>query len=161
MDMHTEAIVDAPAARAWKVLGEEFGSIGLWSTAVDSSHVSGEVDVGAVRTCEIARTGPFSGRFTEELTLYDPEAMAFTYVATSGLPRFMTTAMNRWTIEALDGQRCRVRSRATLALVWWMRPLGPLMRWAMRRDMHRFVEEMRHRIEQGSVHPRKRLALTA
>lgn len=155
MEFHTDIEIDASADEAWQVLGEQFGDIAEWSATLATSHLVGDLGVGATRSCEGTGFGPFPpGVVTEKLTLFDRQARALTYEANTGLPPFVLTAMNRWTIESLGPERCRVHSHATVQLAWWARPLGFLMPWMMRGDMDRFSEEMRHRIERGVAHPR-------
>lgn len=160
IDMRTEIDLDAPASEAWQVLGEQFGAIGEWAVAIRSSSLDGDVAVGTVRTCEIGGFGPVgAGRITEELTELDADAMRFTYAARTGLPRMIQSAVNRWSVQSLGRERCRVRSHASIDVAWWALPLTPWIGWGMRLGVPRFVEELRHRVELGVAHPRKRAAL--
>ena len=155
MEMHTEIIVEASAEDAWRVMGEGFGAIGDWLTLLEWSSLEGEIAVGAVRTCGLGG----SKVATEVVTTFDPEAMRFSYRATSGLPWFMTHAENHWAIEALGPQRAVVKSHATMKLSPWLAWLGPLMRLTYKPMMKRVSEEIRHIIETGEPHPRKLAAL--
>ncbi len=156
MRLEHEIFVDAPADDAWQVLGQQFGAIAQWSATLRASSLVGPLGVGAVRTCEGVGFGPFPpGETTEALTRFDPEQRALSYEATSGLPWFVSSARNAWRVEALGPRRCCVRSRATIALAWWLRPLSWLLPWLLARDLARFSEELRHRIEHGEPHPRK------
>jgi len=160
VQLNTEIIIAAPASEAWKVLGQHFGAIGEWAAAIHRSKLDRDVGVGAMRTCEIGGFGPFAnGEIVERLTHFDPETMSFGYVVSTGLPGFIESAENRWSIEALGPERCRVLSRATIVLRWWVRPVGPLMGWRMRADSQKFKEELEHRVEHGQAHPRKVRAL--
>ena len=156
MEMHSDFVVNAPAEQAWHVIGEMFADIGEWTCSIQRSWLDGELGVGAVRSCESPGFGPFKpGVYSEKLTQFDPEAMAFTYVATEGMPWITTLAMNRWSVEAIDENRCRVRSHATLELLWWLRPLAPLLRLATKKPLREVGEELIHRVEKGVPHPRK------
>jgi len=133
MEMVREIEVDADATDAWDVLGRGFADIGDWATAIESSCIDGPLEPGSVRTCAVAGFGPVSaGEIKEKLPLFDPDAMAFTYVATAGLPPFMRSATNRWTISARAVGGSVIRTHATLQLAWWARPFGPLLRWGWR-----------------------------
>lgn len=156
MEIQTEILVDAPAAEAWRVLGQNFAAIGQWSATFRTSSLEGALGVGAIRTCEGVGFGPFPpSQVTEKLTRFDPEAMCFAYVATSGLPSFIEEASNVWSIDAMGPGKCRVRSCAEVRPVWWLRPLGFLIPLLAQRDMDRFSEELQYQIERGSPHPRK------
>lgn len=160
IELRIEVEVEAPAAEAWRVLGDQFGTIGEWASGLRASSLDGAVGVGAVRTCDVADFGPFSaGRITEEVLEFDRRAMRFTYASRSGMPRMVQAAKNRWSIEALGSDRCRVRSHASIDLHWWALPLATWAGWGMRSGADRFVEELRHRIETGTAHPRNTTTL--
>ena len=144
--------VEAPAARAWQALGEEFGSIGDWATGLVASRLDREeVEVGAIRTCEIEGFGPFpAGQITEEMVAFDREAMRFTYVATRGMPRMFVRAHNRWSIEAIDSHRCRVRSHASIDLRWWALPLAPVLGASIRSNVGQFGADLRRQVERAA-----------
>ncbi len=155
MDMHTQIFIGVSAANAWQLLADKFGDIGDYVTVMHGSSVDRTPGVGAVRTCNFGR----GQQATEVLTEFDPDAMVFTYAATSGLPRSILEAKNCWSVEALGPNRCCVHSRAHMHLVWWLRPLAPLMRVSMRPMMKRIGEELSFALEQGKPHPRKVAAL--
>lgn len=156
MDLRHDVVLEAPASVAWQVLGEAFGDVADWSTTLASSHLIGALDVGAARVCENRGFGPFpASQITETLTRFDRQTMSFAYDATEGLPAFVRKAENRWTIEPVGPHQCRVRIHATVTLAWWARPFGFLLPSLMRRDLDRFLEELRHQVEHGVPHPRK------
>ncbi len=160
IELRTELELDVPASEAWRVLGEEFGSVGDWASGLRSSSLDREVEVGALRTCELRAFGPFpSGQIIEELLEFDREAMKFTYAPTSGMPPMFEKAENRWSVEPLGNDRCRVRSHASVDVRWWALPLANFFGGRIRSSVGTFAEEMRHRIETGQAHPRK-LAMT-
>ncbi|MBL4685545.1 MAG: SRPBCC family protein [Nannocystaceae bacterium] len=154
--------LDVPAAEVWRVLGERFGNVGDYAAGVQSSSMDGEVGVGAVRTCTTQPFGPFAAaKITEELTEFDPAAMKFTYLAGGDLPRMIPTSKNRWSVEALGSERCRVQCHASVDLLWWALPLAQLLGWGIRSEVLRFGEDLRYRVENGTPHPRKLAALGA
>jgi hypothetical protein len=155
MEIRLEIEIAADAAVAWRALGEEFGRIGEWAAAVNRSWLDAEAPAcGVTRTCVSPAFRPFpAGTVTERLSEFDPGRMRLAYAATSGFPRFVRSALNRWSIEPLGPDACRVRSAATLRLAWWARPLGPVIRWALRGGMRRFAEDLRHRVERARVEP--------
>jgi len=156
IELRTEVELDVPAAQAWHVLGEEFGSIGDWASGLRSSSLDRPVEVGAMRTCELRAFGPFpSGRIVEELLEFDRDAMKFAYAPTSGMPPMFNEAVNRWSVEPLGNDRCRVWSHASVDVRWWALPLATFFGNRIRASVGTFAEEMRHRIEKGQAHPRK------
>ena len=90
MRMRAELVVNATAGDAWVVVGERFGEIGEWASAITESVMDGPPAVGHVRTCRVAGFGPIAaGVIKERLTQFDPEAKSLSYEA-AGLPWFIT-----------------------------------------------------------------------
>ncbi len=155
-----ELELDVPAERAWTVLAEQFGDVGEYASGVRKSVMHEDVGTGATRTCQTQGFGPFpSLEITETLTEFDRNAMRFEYVAGGELPRMIPSSTNRWTVEPSSSGRCRVRSHAKIQLKWWALPLAPLLSRSIHAEIQRFGEELRHKLEQGTVHPRKAAAL--
>ena len=161
LELRTQIELDAPASVAWRVLGEEFGSVGEWASSLRSSSLDRELGAGAHRTCEVQGFGPFPpGTIIEELLEFDREAMRFSYRPTAGMPPMFLGAQNRWSVEVIDERRCRVRSHASIELRWWALPLAKLLARSICSGVDGFAEELRHRVERGEPHPRK-LAMPA
>jgi len=156
VELHSEIPIDAPAADAWAVLGEAFGDIGTWASAIAASSLDGPLEAGAVRTCDLASFAFMrGGTIQEHLDRFEPDGMRFAYTATDGMPWFIRQATNRWSVTPDGPDRCIVRSHATVDLVGWFAPLQGLMRRQLSAGTAAFAEELRHRVEQGTPHPRK------
>lgn len=116
----------APAAVVWDVIGEKFGDMS-WSSGIDSSHLVGELGVGAERVCSF-EPNMFSknGEVREKLLSFDRETHAFSYEAK--MPRgAVKGAVNRWQIVKKDDGGCIVRMDATLEFRGFARVMAPLM----------------------------------
>lgn len=151
INIHTELELDAPAAEAWRVLAEEFGDVASYASGVRASSMDGVPAVGAVRTCETPAFGPFPAlHITEELTEFDRGAMRYAYVAGGELPAMIPSSTNRWSVEALGADRCRVKSHASINLRWWALPLAPLLGRSIRSQVTTFGEDLRRRVEAGA-----------
>jgi len=156
MDFRTEIKISASAEKAWDVLGQQYASISDWSASLVSSSLQGTLGVGAIRACKGVGFGPFPpGEVSEKLTKFEPENYEFSYVGLDGLPSFIKQVENTWSIESIDEKNCVVRSHASIVLAMWLRPLGWLLPWLLKRDMRLFTEELKYRIERGKPHPRK------
>jgi hypothetical protein len=152
MEMRAELVINAPAEDAWVVVGESFGEIAEWASAITESVMDGPPAVGRVRACQVAGFGPIAaGVITERLTEFDPEARSLSYEAAAGLPWFITGTASRWSVHAGPGGACTVRIHATLALRLAARPLSPDLRWRMRADTRRVLAELRHWVETGHL----------
>jgi len=162
INVHMEVELNAPASEAWQVLAEEFGDVASYARGVRASSMEGGPAVGAVRTCETQAFGPFpSLAITEELTEFDRGAMTYAYVAGGELPAMTPSSTNRWSVEALSANRCRVKSHASVSLRWWALPLGPLLARSIRSEMVKFGDDLRARVESGKPLPQKPAALAS
>ncbi|MBL8680486.1 MAG: SRPBCC family protein [Myxococcales bacterium] len=164
MELHNEIVIEAPAERVWRALGERFMHVSEWAAPIEASCPIGEQSpgVGVTRACTIAPFGPFdAGIVKERLTRFDADAMAFEYEALEGMPRFIERAVNRWSVESIDAHRSRVRIHATVSLRGAMRLFGWLFAWQMRSAGSLVAEELKHFVETGQPHPRKQAALSA
>lgn len=160
MELNAEVVISAPAKAAWVVLGECWGHIGRWAAPITVSFLDGEPCVGAVRVCRTARFGPVAPSIIKERLLeFDNASMSFAYEAAAGMPKFIEHAVNRWSVHALDDGRCVVKTRATVELRGPMALLGFLLQRSLKANGARVLDELRHRVEQGTPHPRKVAAM--
>jgi hypothetical protein len=153
-----QLVIAAPADAVWQVLGPGFARIGEWATAIPTSAAlrvgTGLVDAPvAGRVCATGlRMVP---EVTEILTAYDAANRTLTYAA-SGLPAFVTTARNTWTVTALDRRRCRVSLDAQFDT---RGVLGAVARWLLMvqvgRTSRHLADDLRHYVEHGTPSPRK------
>ena len=156
MEMRAEIVINASCDDAWEVVGERFGQISEWASAITESVMDVPPAVGHVRTCHVAGFGPFDpGVVKERLVSFDPQARSLSYEAAAGMPSFIVHAVNRWSVSPGPGGTCMVNIHATLTLRPAARPLGPVLRWRMRADIRRVLAELRHRVEAGHPHPAK------
>ncbi len=142
MKIVTEKVVDASVDAVWDLLGERFGDIGQWASAVRASHVDGELGTGAVRTCDLNPTPAASGTITERLTRFDRAQHALTYEVISGMPGFVRFAENAWSVQSAGPGKSRVRSVVTLRVAWWMTPMAPMMRMQFGKVVRGLVGEI-------------------
>ncbi len=96
---------------------------------------------------------------TETLVAYDEANRTLTYEA-SGMPAFVTTARNTWTVTPLGEHRTPVRIQAQFDTCGL---LGLLGRWAILAQVGRtsryLVNDLRHYVETGTPSPRKQRQL--
>ena len=58
MEMRAELVISASAEDAWAVVGERFGEIGEWASAITKSVMDGQPGVSQMRTCHVSGFGP-------------------------------------------------------------------------------------------------------
>jgi hypothetical protein len=72
------------------VVGERFGEIGEWASAISESVMDGPPAVGRVRTCQVAGFGPIAaGVIKEHLIEFNSQARSLSYEAAAGMPWFI------------------------------------------------------------------------
>jgi len=176
-ELSTEFVVAAPADAVWDVIGRRFDRIGEWATAIRASTAvlppAGSATAQAVTRLPVGQIiggAPVAGRVcttgvrlvprvTETLVAYDEANRTLTYEG-SGMPAFVTTAGNTWTVTPLDERRCRVTMQARFVTRGL---LGHLGRWAIlaqiRRTSRYFADDLRHYVQTGGTSPRKQRQL--
>ncbi len=148
MIIHTTIDIKASAEDAWEVLGERFGVISEWASAITSSHLEGDLAVGAKRTCHIGGIGGIGPiELHENLVHFDRHNRRLAYEVASGLPKMIRYAVNRWAVVPVDPSRCRVTSDAKINVAWYVTPMVPLMRRRMAADIKKLCEELKLHIE--------------
>lgn len=160
MDLHNEILIEKPAVAVWDTLGERFAHVSDWAAPITESSCTvgegGRPDVGTVRACSIEGFGPVKpGVIKERLLAFDRSAMSLEYEAAEGMPGFVARAVNRWSVHAVDEERCRVRIHATLTLRGPMKIFACLIKWQMQSGGANVAEELKYFLEQGAPHPRK------
>jgi Polyketide cyclase / dehydrase and lipid transport len=159
MQLRAEVLIDAPAAAAWAVIGERFGDIADWAAPIRASSLDGELAVGATRTCQVAQFGPFApGVVKERLLAFDGLAMSLRYESTAGLPRFVKSATNRWSVDPRTEATCLVRTEATLELQGPIRLLSMLFARVLQAEAIRVLKDLQRYVEYSRSLPRQHAA---
>lgn len=160
MDIYTKINLSVSAEQAWETIGEKFGDFGEWISVLNSSQLEGTLGVNAKRVCRTKKVGPFPPSvISEKLVAFNPKNHSYTYVVDNGLPSILKSAQNQWKIVRIDDKNCTVFSHATLTLKFWLFPFSWLLKIAMKKDIKKSFEEMKHFIETGKTHPRKTSSL--
>ncbi len=157
--------IDAPPEKVWAIVAHRFDEIGEWSSvipnsaAIDSPSIAqnnGGAPIGA-RACE--STLPGISNIEETIIAYDEKVRRLTYRATAGVPAFMKSAANTWTV-ADSGQG---KSKVTIEPVvevgalgrWLLLPIRPMLI----RSGKQILEDLKHYAETDRPSPRKQRQL--
>lgn len=156
MEIRTEIKVHGSPEAGWTVLGQEFGRIDRWASAISSSTLDRDPAVGAVRTCRLTGFGGLPpSEIAETVIHFDPEGRSLAYTVTSGLPSFIRAAENHWSVRSIGGGFSLVTSSAKIRVAWYFWPFIPALRARMRKDVERLLEELKHTVEEGQPRSRK------
>ncbi len=92
--------IAAPPEIVWALVGPGFARVGEWATVVTDSHPLGETQADGSpstgRACTIAEAG--FDQLVEEIVSYEPGDRRLTYRATNGMPAFVDSAINTWSV---------------------------------------------------------------
>jgi hypothetical protein len=155
MELRAEVTVQVPEGEAWALVGGQFGRIATWASPITASFLDRSPGQGAVRTCHVRRFGPVPARVIRERLLnFDPDTRSLSYEA-DGLPWYVTHAVNRWSVRPAIGGACIIGVHATVTMHALLRPFGPAVWWWLRRSSADVLDELIHRLQTGSPHPRK------
>jgi len=155
-------VIDASADAVWEVVAGRFDRIGEWATAIPASRFApadpAVVDLTAPVTARVCETGLRAlPRVTETIVGFDVASRTLTYQATQGMPAFVTTARNTWTVTALGARQCRVDIAAEFATRGLLGRLARSVILArVLRDGRHLLEDLKHYVETGMPSPRKR-----
>ncbi len=156
MKLKQQLIINASADRIWTILAHDFATIGDWISSISHSVPDMDVEIpdGATvggRVCTV----PGFGKIRESFTAYDEKARTYTYRA-QGMPFFVTTANNTWSVNSLGANQSQVSFEAELRMlpmIGWVASLP--MRIQIQRILSKSVEELKYYAETGANHPRK------
>jgi ribosome-associated toxin RatA of RatAB toxin-antitoxin module len=151
---HTD--IDVSADQVWQIVGHEFTDIGRWASAIPTSAPT---STGDGRECRVPGV-PGIDRVTERLVAYDDDTRTLTYVADSGMPRFVRKAVNTWRVQPLSESRARVAVSAEVEVAGSARLLLPLLRLSLAFVGRRTLGELKHYVEHGRPAPRKQRQLS-
>lgn len=145
-----EITLDIPAREAWTAIGEKFGETGQWTSALDSSHMIGDVAEGGHRVCIQGQK-----TLTEKVINYDNENMSLEYELVEGRPAIVESAFNNWSVKSTGPDTCLVTMRPVTKLKWWALPMTPVLAIGLNSILPKVLEEFKHWAETSEVHPKK------
>ncbi len=160
MKVQRKITIEKPAKAVWSVLAEDFDKAGEWMSAVVSSSEKkdGETIEGAEmvgRYCNLTESdnGPIAD---ETITCFDPENMklGIHVVPRNGkIPIEQNNAT--YTLTAIDENSTEVVMDSDLNLKTAGKLLYPVLKAGLNKGFQEQLEELKHYVETGEVHPRK------
>jgi hypothetical protein len=147
--------INAPIDRVWEASAIQFEEIDKWDANVKTSRSAGGPTAIAPisgRVCNM-----YNGRKTvETITNFDEDGQCFTYQITEGLPGFVKSAYNTWTLCEIGGSTTELTMRIDMVVSGI---IGTIMKGPIKSQMGKVLgnaqEELKHYIETSGVHPRK------
>lgn len=156
MEITEEIIIESPIGLCWRVMGNQFTKVHLWSSTV--YHATGDGKKGLngaqcdIRGCEVQGLGNIS----EKLTRYDPVNHILSYEVISGLPRILKSARNTWKLLPIDTNTTKLQIQGELEVKGVLGHLiKPILRLQFGAISSKTVEDFKYYVEFRSPHPRK------
>jgi hypothetical protein len=114
IEINKKATINVSAEQLWKILADEFSTVGEWASGVTSSAASDAPapDGAAVggRVCQV----PGFGEVDETFTNFDAAGHTFAFAATaSKLPSFVTNFTNQTTVASLGPDKAQLEINLT------------------------------------------------
>lgn len=160
IEIKKQVTISGSTADVWRVLAHEFDRVGEWATTIaqskpnpDASPIAGAEVSG--RICVV----PGFGDLKESFTHYDEANMTFSYEAVQGMPFFVKTAVNTWSLTQ-KGNQTVVDMRLIVDVnLFPGKLMAPILRGQFDKQASEIVQELKYYIENGKPHPRKVSAL--
>ena len=138
-EVQKEITIDVSAENLWEMVGPGFVDVYKWASNVDHAEGKGNSKFeGAVcdeRFCDVNVAG-FS-KISEKLTNYDGDKLTLSYAVNTGMPGFITKAVNKWTVVPVDSQRSKLVMHADFQVKGLM---GSLMKGTMEKKMNQTLQ---------------------
>ena len=143
LTIRTTVDIAAPASDAWTVFGEGFGDWDSWSPGIDESTLQGPLAQGVIRV----NKAPSLGTVKQELVRFDRDSKSLAYEMIEGLPPFLERLRNDWTIEEVEGGRCRLEGVALFGLRDAAAPKKDAVEAQMTQVLEGFAAAFRNKIQ--------------
>lgn len=154
--------INAPASVVWQLVAHEFENVSTWASDVNQSKKTTNFNLleGADVSGRVC-TSQY-GDIVEAFIHFDEANMTFTYDAKGdAVPFFIKRTTNTWTVEAIEEKTCIVYFQPEVEFIPIMGLfVGLPMRMFMRTVLQKTLEELKHYVETGSIHPRKQHAIS-
>ena len=157
MKIQRKVRVNAPADKAWAVIGPNFADVDEWASNVFISNAQGGANgpngaPASGRVCETKQ-----GSFDESIVAYDEGRRQIAYAVTGkSVPGFVRSIRVDWNIRPAGPNTFDVSMTMNADLA---QPFAFLMGWMMKKQFGKAIdeslEEFGYYLEKGRVHPRK------
>ncbi|MEM9194295.1 MAG: SRPBCC family protein [Myxococcota bacterium] len=156
----------ASPEKVWSVAAGQFDRIGEWSSGVRSSRplpLESEPNPGsslglAGRVCDTPQ-----GETIEKFVAFDDGQRTFTYeVSGKAMPSFVKRATNTWVLKGLGPDRTQLTMTVEMETGGFVGAImKPMMSMGMGKVLRTNLEDLKHFVETGELHQRKKKLVAA
>lgn len=149
MEIKKEIIINESVEKVWDLLGNQYADAYKWARGLNYSNGYGEPQFNGAscnnRTCEVSGFGTIE----EEIRMFDPKDHILTYEVKKGLPGFINTAVNTWSLTKV-GTNTRVNMHMKMATQGFKGMImGPLMKMQLNKLVAGAMEDLKIYLETG------------
>ena len=155
MIVRNEMVIERSANDVWKVMGNGFAQIHVWSSFFKDSKPTGESKFDGI-DFSARDTLVQGGGNTHTLDVFDAENHVLSYTVTAGAPPFANKAEAEWALEIIDEHSCRASIDVKIELkdVVPAEKAKEVNAW-LGKSSENMLEELKHYVETGNLHERK------
>jgi hypothetical protein len=155
MEIITKLTIEKNTNEVWQIMGNQFDQIHIWASFFKDSKPSGkkkfnEIDFSARETVVEG------GENTHSLDVFDSKNHTLSYTVTAGAPPFADKAQAEWALESTNEDSCTASITVNMELKEMVpeEKAAEVKHW-LSKSSNEMLEEMKHFIETGNLHPRK------
>ena len=155
MKIKVELTISKNIQEVWEVMGNQYGYADKWSSNFKTSKPGGEAKFNGLEY-SLRDTTTDRGNTVQELTAFDSDKYALSYVITQGAPEIAKMAGAEWSLVSESENLTR------LSMDFIMEPKMPLnaemetkIKMGLTASVKELAEELKYYMENGTVHPRK------
>lgn len=149
--------INAPASEVWHLVAHQFEDVGQWAS--DVAHSKKTTNLNLLEGADVSGRICSSkyGDIVEGFIHFDEAGMTFTYDAKGdAVPFFIKGTINTWKVEAKGDNACIMSFSPEVDFIPVIGIIvGFPIRMFMRTVLQNTLEELKHYMETGKVHPRK------
>jgi hypothetical protein len=158
MNIRTEVIIEKNANDIWQVMGIQFDEIHVWASFFKDSKPAGENKFDGINF-SARDTVVEGGTNTHSLDLFDSENFILSYTVTVGAPPFANKVGAAWALEIINDHKSKASITINLELKDGIseEKVSEVKIW-LHSSSNDMLEDLKHYIETGNLHPRKQNA---
>ena len=154
MEFKREITINQPIAAVWEVLGNQYSEAYKWAGGLNHSQGYGQPALEGA-SCNNRACDTTSGKFQEEIRIFDPKNHTLEYEAIEGFPFFVDKAVNNWQLSQL-GNQTKVNMRLTVETKGLVGAImSPMMKMQMNKIIATVLDDLKHYVETGEPSPSK------
>jgi hypothetical protein len=158
MNIRTELIIEKSANDIWQVMGIQFDEIHVWASFFKDSKPSGENKFDGINF-SARDTVVEGGTNTHSLDLFDSKNFILSYKVTAGAPAFANKTGAAWALEIINEHTSKASITISMELKDGIpeEKVSEVKIW-LHTSSNDMLEDLKHYVETGRLHPRKQNA---